>query len=157
VFDELARRAEVPMLSIVEACVDEAERRGLGTVGLLGTRFTMEATLYPDVFGRRSIRVVAPVEAERKWIHERYIGELLRGEFRDETREGMFAVIRRLRDEHDVDAIVLAGTELPLLLRAETIEGLPTLDTTELHVRAIVQRLRLLDTAPRVDTSGIEA
>ncbi len=142
VFDELARRSPVPMLSIVEACAEEAERRGLRRLGLLGTRFTMEAPFYPEVFARRAIEIVPPVEAERLAVHERYVGELLKGDFREETRQQVVALITRLRDEEGIDGLVLGGTELPLLLRAPEIAGLPALDTTALHVEAIVQRLR---------------
>lgn len=142
VFDDVAARSPVPLLSIVEACADEARRHGFSRVGLLGTGFTMEAGFYPRVFGDAGIEVFAPEADERAWLHERYLGELLKGDFRPETRNGVSAMISRLRSEHDVAAIVLAGTELPLLLNADTVAGLPLLDSTELHVRAIVQRLR---------------
>ncbi|MFL5431385.1 MAG: aspartate/glutamate racemase family protein [Myxococcales bacterium] len=144
VFDELAARSPVPMLSIVEVCADEAKRRGLARLGLLGTRFTMEAAFYPSVFSRRGMEIVTPGAAERTAVHDRYVGELLKGDFRDETRQWIIALIARLRDDERVDGIILGGTELPLLLREETIAGLPTLDTTALHVTAIVDRLRRL-------------
>jgi aspartate racemase len=142
VFDALAARSPVPLLSIVEVCADEAKRRGFGRLGLLGTRFTMEAPFYPDVCGRRGITVISPTEADRAWLHERYIGELLKGDFRDDTRRQVTALVERLRDEHHLDGVILGGTELPLLLPGATIAGLPVLDTTELHVAAIVGRLR---------------
>jgi aspartate racemase len=141
VFDELAAHTPLPLLSIVEVCADEASRRGFARVGLLGTGFTMGASFYPDVFGRRGLEVVAPAEDERAWLHERYLGELLKGVFLDETRTGVSATVARMRAEERIDAAVLAGTELPLLLRTDTLAGLPLLDTTELHVRAIVHRL----------------
>jgi aspartate racemase len=144
VFDEVAARTTLPLLSIVEVCAAEAALRGYAKVGLLGTRFTMEAPFYTDVFAKRSIEVIAPVESDRVWLHERYIGELLRGQFTDATREGVLQLVRTLRESAGIDAIVFGGTELPLLLNAETVEGIPTLDTTELHVRAIVQQLRAL-------------
>jgi aspartate racemase len=141
VFDEVALRSPVPMLSIVEVCADDAVRMGVRHPLLLGTGFTMGAPFYPDVFARRGIEVVTPPEADRAWLHERYIGELLKGDFRDETRARLSALIARMRDEAGVDAVILGGTELPLLLRAPVIEGLPMLDTTALHVAAIVGRL----------------
>jgi len=142
VFDDLVRLSPVPMLSIVEACVDEAGRQGFKRLALLGTRFTMEAQFYPSTFARRGLTVIPPAATDREWVHAKYIGELLVGSFRDETRERFVELITRMRDEHQVDALILGGTELPLLLRADVIAGLPTLDTTELHVRAIVDRLR---------------
>jgi aspartate racemase len=148
VFDELAARSPVPLLSIVEVCANEATRRRLRRLGLLGTRFTMEAPFYPEVCARHGIVVVAPNGGERPWIHERYIGQLLKGDFRDETRDGIVRIIERLRDEEHIDGVILGGTELPLLLRDNVIGGLPTLDTTALHVAAIVKLLRSADRKP---------
>ena len=142
VFDELSAASPVPMLSIVEVCAEEARRRGLRRLLLLGTRFTMEAQFYPNVFARYDITVVAPDDAERTWIHARYVGELLEGKFLDATRDEFIARITRLRDLHPFDGVILGGTELPLLLRAPVIADVPVLDTTELHVAAIVERLR---------------
>ncbi len=142
VFDELAARSPVPLLSIVETCADEAQRCALQRLLLLGTRFTMEAPFYPAVFARRDIVVVVPNENDRAWIHERYIGELLKGQFRDATREEFTAFVARLQAEERIDAVILGGTELPLLLPAPVIAGVPALDTTALHVTAIVERLR---------------
>jgi aspartate racemase len=86
--------------------------------------------------------IVSPNDKERAWIHERYIGQLLKGDFRDETRDGVKSVIRRLREEENIDGVILGGTELTLLLSDATVEGIPALDTTALHVAAIVERLR---------------
>ncbi|HEY0996125.1 MAG TPA: amino acid racemase [Gemmatimonadaceae bacterium] len=141
VFDELARRAPVPLLSIVEVCADDAARRDLRNLLLLGTRFTMEAPFYPEVFARRGMRVTVPPAADRGWVHARYVGELLLGAFRDETREGIVALVERMRLEEGIDAVILGGTELPLLLHAAEVAGLPALDTTALHVQAIISRL----------------
>lgn len=148
VFDELAARSPVPLVSIVEVCAREARRRGLGRLGLLGTRFTMEGPFYPEVCARHGIAVVVPGGGDRAWIHARYVGELLRGEFRDETRERFTSLVGRLRDEEGIDGVVLGGTELPLLLRGAAIAGVPALDTTALHVAAIVERLRGADAPP---------
>lgn len=142
VFDDLAARSPVPLLSIVEVCAQEARRRGLSRLALLGTRFTMEAPFYPTVFARYGIAVVTPDDADRAWVHERYIGELLKGEFRDDTRQQFISLVSRLRDEERIDGVILGGTELPLLLSTPVIADVPALDTTALHVGAIVKRLR---------------
>ena len=142
VFDELAARSPVPLLSIVETCAREARRRGLSRLALLGTRFTMGAPFYPAVCARHGVAVVPPTAAEQAWVHERYVGQLLKGDFRDETRREVVALVERLRDEERVDGVILGGTELPLLLRSSVVAGLPALDTTALHVAAIVERLR---------------
>ena len=150
VFDEVAGRSPVPLLSIVEACLEEAGRRQLRRLLLLGTRFTMEAPFFAAVGARHGIVVVVPDPPDRLWLHERYVGELLAGDFRDETRQQLVSVVGRIRTAESIDGVILGGTELPLLLRSPQIEGLPTLDTTALHVDAIVQRLLSSDGA---DTS----
>jgi aspartate racemase len=142
VFDELAAQAPVPLLSIVEACADVAAQQGLRRLVLLGTRFTMEAPFYHDVFARHGLEVFVPSPSDREWVHERYVNQLLRGQFRDETRDELVKLISRLKSEHDADGVILGGTELPLLLTTPTIADLPVLDTTELHVTAIVERMR---------------
>jgi aspartate racemase len=142
VFDDLAARSPVPLVSIVEVCAQEARRRGLLRLALLGTRFTMEGPFYPAVCARHGIAVVPPKDTDRAWVHERYVGELLKGEFRDDTRRQLISLVSRLRDEESVDGVILGGTELPLLLPTPSIAGLPALDTTALHVAAIVERLR---------------
>jgi len=141
VFDDLAARSPLPLLSIVEVCADEARRRGFVRIGLLGTRFTMAAPFYPEVFRRAGIDVVPPTEDERAWLHGKYVGELLEGVFLEDTRSVVVGLVQRLRRDEQIDAVVLGGTELPLLLRDDVIAGVPTLDTTALHVSAIVGRL----------------
>lgn len=143
VFDELAAESRVPLMSIVEVCADEAEQRGCRRLALLGTRFTMEAPFYPEVFARRGMAVITPDASKLAWIHQRYVGQLLHGDFRDETREEFVQLVEGFRDQHQIDAVILGGTELPLLLQGDDISGVPALDTTALHVNAIVNRLRI--------------
>jgi aspartate/glutamate racemase len=100
------------------------------------------------VFARHGIEVVAPGERDRAWVHDRYVGELLKGDFRDETRRQVAALVDRLRVDEGVDGVILGGTELPLLLGGTAIAGIPALDTTALHVAAIVGRLRQTDVRP---------
>jgi aspartate racemase len=103
----------------------------------LSDRYTMS-----EVCARYGVAVVPPDPADRAWVHACYVDELLRGEFRDATRQRFVALVERLGAAAGVDGVILGGTELPLLLRAPEIAGLPVLDTTALHVEAIVARLR---------------
>jgi aspartate racemase len=158
VFDEITARATVPLVSIVEACAAEARRRGLKRLGLFGTRFTMEASMYPEVFARSGMTVIAPNNAERTLVHDRYVNQLLNGDFRDDTRREFLSLIGRLRDEEKIDGVILGGTELTLLLKDPVVSAgsgsreaggdIPALDTTALHVAAIVDRLRVGAAAP---------
>jgi aspartate racemase len=102
----------------------------------------MEEPFFATVCARHGVAVVAPDAADRVWIHERYVGELLRGEFRDDTRQQFISLVKRLGVEESIDGVILGGTELPLLLPTRTVADVPALDTTALHVAAIVKRLR---------------
>ena len=128
VFDELAARSAIPLVSIVEVCAEEARRRGLARLALLGTRFTMDAPFYPEVCARYGVAIVTPDVEDRAWVHERYVGELLKGEFREDTRREFVSLVEGLRDEEGIDGVILGGTELPLLLTGPVVAGLPALD-----------------------------
>jgi len=140
VFDELQRRSAMPLLSIVRATVDRAKVLGLKNVGLFGTGFTMRASFYPEEFLRAGIAVVTPNEAARDFIHKIYIGELLHNQFLSQTCAEILRIAHRMKAEDGVEAIVLAGTELPLLLR-DSGGHVEFLDTTVIHVEAVVDEL----------------
>ena len=141
VFDEVARRSPIPLLSIVEAACAAAQEQRLKRVGLFGTRSTMQARFYPDVFARAGIEVVAPGEQEQAYIHEKYVGELVNGVFLPETRRGLLRIIEMLKDRERIDAVILAGTELPLILTDAMASDIPLLNTTQIHVQAAVKQL----------------
>jgi aspartate racemase len=141
VFDEVQRRSPIPLLSIVETTRDAARSRGMKKVGLFGTRFTMQAHFYPDVFSRAGIQIVVPSDEEQSYIHEKYLGELLKNIFASATREGLLAIVDRLKERDDIEGLILGGTELPLILRDDEHNGVPFLDTTRIHVVRIVAEL----------------
>jgi aspartate racemase len=141
VFDDVQQRSVIPLLSIVKATAERAKALGLKKVGLFGTGFTMRASCYPEEFQRAGIALVTPTEAEREFIHKKYIGELLKSQFLPQSREEIMRIANRLKDEEGIEALVLAGTELPLLLREAAGQGIEFLDTTVIHVEAVVEEL----------------
>lgn len=141
VFDEVERRSAIPLLSIVRATSDHAKALGLKRLGLFGTGFTMRASFYPEEFQRAGIALVLPNESEREFIHGKYIGELLNNQFLPETRTRILGIAQRMKSEDGIAAVILAGTELPLLLRDASNPGVEFLDTTGIHVEAIVDNL----------------
>ncbi len=141
VFEALRERSPIPLVSIVEATCAAARVQGLRRVGLFGTRFTMQGRFYPDVFDKAGIELVVPAAAEQTYIHDKYMGELVAGVFLDQTRAGLLQIVERLRREERIEGLILGGTELPLILRDATAAGVPLLDTTRLHVEAILSRM----------------
>jgi len=141
VFDQVQARTSLPLISIVEAASAEVRAKGIARIGLLGTRFTMQAKFYPDVFSRNGIALVIPKPDEVAYIHDKYVNELLKGLALSDTRVGLERIIARMKSEDQIEAILLAGTELPVILKEDTAAGVPLLDTTKIHVEAAVAQL----------------
>jgi len=147
VFEDLRRGSPIPLISLVEAACRATRALGLNTVGLFGTRFTMQARFYPEVFSREGIALVVPDPADQDYIHEKYMGELVHGVYRAETRERLLGIADRLREREGIQGLILGGTELPLLLRDVGDRGIPFLDTTRIHVEQAVAHMMLEDIA----------
>ena len=147
VYDDVSQKSPIPLISIVEATGVAAMAQGFSSVGLLGTRFTMEGGFYSSVLARFGVSVVTPTAAERDYVHNAYMGELVRAQFRPETRARFVSLMKTMRARDQIDAVVLGGTELPLLLRDAPDLPCPMLDTTAIHVEAAVNRLLALEGA----------
>ncbi len=141
VFDELRRQSPLPLLSIVEATYEAAKDLGLKKLGLFGTRFTMQGRFYPEAFSREGIQLVVPAEDEQDYIHDKYMNELIKGMVLPETREHLLTIVDRMKERDGIGGLILGGTELPLILRDDMSRGIPFLDTTQIHVKAIVAQL----------------
>jgi aspartate racemase len=141
VFDSVAQQSSIPLLSIVAATCEAAKIRGLTRLGLLGTRFTMQSSFYRDALSANQIELVVPGGEEQTWIHEKYMQELLKGIILPETRARLLSIIKALKEDSQIDGVILGGTELSLILRDESVFGIPILDTTQIHVEAAVARL----------------
>jgi aspartate racemase len=141
VFDEIQQRTTLPLISIVEATCERAQSLGLKSVGLFGTRYTMQAPFYPKVFSRTDIKLVTPNEEEQNYIHEKYFGELLKDVFLPETRAQFLAIADEMKARDSVEAVILGGTEIPLLLRTEEHNGIQLLDTTRIHVDRLIKEM----------------
>jgi len=141
VFEAIRSRSSIPLVSIVRAACEAAKALNLKRLGLFGTRFTMEGRFYPDVFSERGISLVVPEQDERVYIHDKYMNELVKGVSLTETRDRFLAIVRRMKEQEGLQGLILAGTELPLILRDIHDEGFSFLDTTQIHVRSVVTRL----------------
>ena len=139
VFDQLRERSPIPLLSIVQTTCDAARQLGLTRLALIGTRFTMQGHFYSDVFRRAGLALVVPEAEEQTFIHEKYFEELVLGKFLPETREALCAIIRNMKKRDAIDGVILGGTELPLILTGDQIDGMPLLDTTRIHVNAAIE------------------
>jgi aspartate racemase len=141
VFDEVASKSPISLISIVEAACTAAQARKLKRLALFGTRYTMQATFYPKVFSREGIELLVPGLGDQTYIHDKYLNELVSGKFLTDTHANLLAIVDRMKEKHDIDGVILAGTELPLILRDREHNGIPFLDTTEIHCEAAVTEM----------------
>lgn len=138
VFDEVNQRVSIPVYSIVEETVREAEKQGLKKVGLIGTKFTMENDFFKKPFEDRGKEVVVPTEKEQQYIHEKIVAELENGIVNKETKEQYLAIMEDMVKRDGIDGIILGCTELPMIIKEDDLD-LPQLNTTQIHIDRIIE------------------
>ena|SRR5437660_337146 len=141
VFEDVASKSPIPLISIVEATCACAKARKLKRLALFGTRYTMQGKFYVNLFSREGIELLVPEPNDQDYIHEKYMNELVPGKFLPETRAGLLAIVDRMKAKSEIDGVILAGTELPLILRDPDHNGIPFLNTTKIHVEAAVDQM----------------
>ena len=137
VADEVQRGIAIPILHIADAAGDAIIAAGLTTVGLLGTRPTMEDGFIRDRLAARGIATVVPDEASRAYIHASILEELGRGIFTASAKQRYLAIMDDLA-ERGARGIVLGCTEIPLLVRPGE-HALRAFDTAAPHAAAAVE------------------
>ena len=140
VFDRLSEQSPVPLISIVEATCNEAEHRKLKKIGLLGTIFTMKEDFFKKPFVQNGIQIITPLEEEMDYINHKISSELEIGVVKPDTLLDFQKIILRMKQENEIEAIVLGCTELPLLLN-EKVSPVPCLDTMQIHVETLVKEI----------------
>ena len=138
---ELSPRSPIPLLSLVDEIVGEVRRRELRRVALFGTRFTIETGL----FGRlKAADVVSPTTSEIEFIHQAYLQIVNSGSGTEEQYQGLRQIAHTLLERENVEAIILAGTELSLIFNEANLD-FPHIDGSRLHLDAIMRQLTAAD------------
>jgi len=138
-FDRVAAESPLPWLHIAAEVASEAQTRGYKRVGLLGTMFMMEGSVYPSQLQRYGIDSHIPEAAERKRLNRFIFEEMVHGEFSVEARKQALDLVRAMH-KRGCDAVGLCCTELPLLLRGAE-SPLPLLDSTTILAEAALKVL----------------
>ena len=127
----------IPFLHIADPTADAIKRQGFTTVGLLGTKFTMEHDFYRGrLEAKHGLSVIVPDEADRDIVHRAIYDELCHGKVVDASRHAYQRIIGSLK-ERGAQAVILGCTEITLLIGAED-SPLPVFDTTRIHAEAAV-------------------
>ena len=135
--DSVAGAVSIPIIHIADATAGAITKKGLATVGLLGTRYTMELDFYRGRLEKaHGLKVLIPDEPGRTSIHDIIYKELAQGIVREESRRAYITVIREL-ERRGAQGVILGCTEIPLLIKAAD-SPIPVFDTTALHAAAAV-------------------
>ena len=134
---DIRKKIGIPILNIIDVTAEQIKERGFQTIGLLGTRFTMEEDFYRNRLKQEhGLKVLIPDPDEVLAVHRIIVEELAIGEIQDRSKADYWAIMNRLA-EKGAQGIILGCTEIPLLVKQE--EGdIPLFDTTTIHARAAV-------------------
>jgi aspartate racemase len=134
---EVQAAIDIPLLHIADAAAEAIKTRGLQTVGLLGTRFTMEGAFYKDRLEQmHGLRVLIPSAPERELVHRVIYDELVVGVINPASRRAYQEVIANLTAS-GAQGVILGCTEIGLLIKTEDTPA-PLFDTTQIHAEAAV-------------------
>jgi len=137
--DLIEANVRIPVLHIADATGQKANERGIKTVALLGTAYTMEQNFYRDRLEKKyGLKVVTPSDTERDYINTVIFDELCAGKFIKESKEQFIRIIDRLVKEEGAEGVILGCTEIPLLVKQEDV-SVPVFDTTAIHASAAVK------------------
>jgi len=137
-FKYLISQSPIPWIHIAGAVADEAQRSGYRRLGILGTKYLTESSVYPEALAEYKIEREIPEAADREKINQIIFKELVNGIFLETSRLYFNEVAEELKGR-GCDAVVLGCTEIPLIVNPEDTP-LPTLDSTRLLARAALKK-----------------
>ncbi len=136
--DHIEKEVDLPVLHIADATGQKVRNKGLRTVALLGTKYTMEQPFYRERLKKYGVQVVTPNEKERDYINTVIFDELCANRIEATSKEGFLRIINRLEKEEGAEGVILGCTEIPLLIKQEDTD-VPVFDTTAIHSEAAVR------------------
>ncbi len=137
VFASIQAATSLPLISIVTATCKAVRDSGLRRAGLLGTAFTMQSGFYFEEFSRAGIELVTPDKPDRDYMHEKLFTEIEHGIARPETRQGFLDIVERFVRDNEIQGVVSACTEFPLVMQASDF-AIEWFDTAAIHIASIV-------------------
>jgi aspartate racemase len=141
VFERLADRTAIPLISIVEETCREIRLRNIHRVGLFGTKSTMTNGFYNRVAGKYGIEILIPDLVKQDYIHDKYMNELVLNQINPDTKQQLIEIVRDLKENGSVEGLILGGTELPLIISQSDFDDIEVFDTTRIHVDSIVSKM----------------
>lgn len=138
VFEEIENNTNISLVSIPKTVCNEVIKKGYKKVGLLGTIFTMEQDYMKKDLLQAGIDVIVPDKADRELVAKRIYEELELGIVKESTLQEFNEIIKKMQKMHEIEAIVLGCTELPLILNSDNC-ALPCLDSVAIHIEELIE------------------
>ncbi|MEF8832422.1 MAG: aspartate/glutamate racemase family protein [Candidatus Thermoplasmatota archaeon] len=137
--DSVEERVGLPVIHIGDATAEVIKRRGMETVGLVGTRYVMEGDFYRKrMKENHGIEVLVPEQDNRDKVHDIIYNELCKGEVKEKSKESLLKMLQELVDR-GAEGIILGCTEIPLYITEDDVD-IPLFDTTAIHAEAAADR-----------------
>ena len=135
---QIEKAIDIPLLHIADATAEVLVKKGIKTVGLLGTAFTMEQEFYKGRLNENyGLTVLVPNEADRKIVHNVIYKELCLGNSLPASKIEYLRIIESLANQ-GAEAVILGCTEIGMLVEQADTE-ITLLDTTYIHAQKAVE------------------
>jgi aspartate racemase len=134
----LRSHVHLPLIDMVEATAAAVAARGCSAAGILATKLTLESGLYAQHLSRRGVQPLIPDAGDADLINRIIYEELCLGIVTAESRAAVGEIAVRLV-ARGADAIVLACTELGLIIDPGYVEQTHVIDATQVHINALVE------------------
>jgi len=135
---QIEEAISIPLIHIADATAEEIKGKGIGTVGLLGTKFTMEQDFYAGRLNdKHGLHVITPSEEDREVVHQVIYKELVLGTVREDSRQKFITIMNKM-SEQGAEGIIEGCTEIVMLVQQEHTT-IPLFDTTAIHAQKAVE------------------
>jgi aspartate racemase len=136
-FEKVSSQSPILLISIIETVAKECQSKGYRKVGVLGTKYTMQGSVYRDVLSELKIHMVVPSRDYQEKINSIIFDELVPGKIAESSGKGIIEALQKLK-KLGCDAVILGCTEIPLVINSGN-SPLPVIDSTRLLARKALE------------------
>lgn len=137
VADQIEEATQLKICHIVDATLENVKSLKLKKVLLLGTKYTMQSSIYQNRFEKQEIEVITPPTEDQDTIHDIIYNELILGDFKVSSKQKIIDIMKSSM-KHGVQGFILGCTEIPLLIHEEDVDA-PIFNTLKLHAKQAVK------------------
>jgi aspartate racemase len=140
VIDEIIKEIDIKIINIIEEVRKYAQSKNLKKLLLTGTSFTMNGTFFQNEMDKTNIECIVPSDKEKEIIQNIIFPDLENGIINKKDKILFMDICNKIILQNKIDGIILGCTELPLLIN-ETDFNIEVLNTTKIHIEAIVKEI----------------